>query len=455
MRLGVAALLAATTAWAQDQPPGPLTLDEAVDYAVTHHPALQAEGFVEEAQRARVGVGRAGYLPSVDVSLQLNGGSGNVLRGGLYYTPGIPQVSGPPVARSIGDDALGSLVGVGARWDALGLVQKMAQVDAALADADQAHAAVAARRLAIAYAAADQFLDVLARTETVRSAAATVERSRVFDTIVEALAKQELRPGADASRAQAELALAATQLIRAEQGEAVSRTELARALGVAGARVELQPGNLLAPPGATALPNGKHPLVVEAEAAERAARARKHAVELAYLPRLDLFASIWVRGSGLTSGPVPPSPGDGIVPDTPNWLTGIIVSWAALDVVAVRARARVEAAQVKVADARKREVLQLVQTQIDSARQILEAARKEAANTPIALAAARAAEAQATARYRAGLATVVEVAEAQRLLAQAEIDDAVARLNVHRAELLLARSIGDIGPFVDTVRGGR
>jgi hypothetical protein len=42
--------------------------------------------------------------------------------------------------------------------------------------------------------------------------------------------------------------------------------------------------------------------------------------------------------------------------------------------------------------------------------------------------AARAAVEQSTARYQAGLATVVEVAEAQRLLAQAEIDDALAKM---------------------------
>ena len=344
---------------------------------------------------------------------------------------------------------------MGVSWDAIVLVQKMAQVDAALADEAQARATVQARRLAIAFAAADQFLDVLARAETVRSARAAVERERVFDTIVEALAKQELRPAADASRARAELALAATQLIRAEQAEAVSRTELARALGIAGARIEIAAGNLLAPVAAPAETKAKHPLVIEAEAAERAARARKHAVELTYLPRLDLFASLWVRGSGLTSGTLPPSPAEGIRPDTPNWLTGLSLSLPVLELVTVRARSRVEAAQVQVADARKREVMQAVQAQMDAARQILDAAHKEAANTPIALEAARASESQAISRYRSGLAGVVEVADAQRLLAQAEIEDAVARLNVRRGELLLARAIGDLGPFLDGVRGGR
>jgi outer membrane protein TolC len=99
--------------------------------------------------------------------------------------------------------------------------------------------------------------------------------------------------------------------------------------------------------------------------------------------------------------------------------------------------------------------MQAVQAQLDAARQILDAAGKEAANTPIALEAARATESQAISRYRSGLAGVVEVADAQRLLAQAEIEDAVARLNVRRGELLFARAIGDLGPFLDGVRGSR
>ena len=71
---------------------------------------------------------------------------------------------------------------------------------------------------------------------------------------------------------------------------------------------------------------------------------------------------------------------------------------------------------------------------------MVSAARAVAANTPVQLAAAQQSEAQARARYQAGLASVVDVADAQRLLAQAEIEDALARLEVWRA--LLARARG-------------
>ena len=55
---------------------------------------------------------------------------------------------------------------------------------------------------------------------------------------------------------------------------------------------------------------------------------------------------------------------------------------------------------------------------------------------------------QATARYQAGLGTIVEVAEAQRLLTQAQIDDALSRLSVWRAELAVTAADGDIQPFL-------
>jgi outer membrane protein len=81
------------------------------------------------------------------------------------------------------------------------------------------------------------------------------------------------------------------------------------------------------------------------------------------------------------------------------------------------------------------------------------AARRVADNTPIQLSASRATELQARVRYKAGLATMVEVAEAQQLLVQATIDDALARLGVWRALLGLAGARGDLQPFLDQARG--
>jgi len=49
----------------------------------------------------------------------------------------------------------------------------------------------------------------------------------------------------------------------------------------------------------------------------------------------------------------------------------------------------------------------------------------------------------------------VEVAEAQRILTQAEIDDALARLSVWRALLAVAVAEGDLAPYLEEVKRAR
>ena len=90
-----------------------------------------------------------------------------------------------------------------------------------------------------------------------------------------------------------------------------------------------------------------------------------------------------------------------------------------------------------------------VNTAVEQARATLAGARQIAANTPAELAAAQASEQQQQVRYRSALATVVDVTAAEGLLAQAEADDAIARLSVWRAALGVAIAQGDLQPFLD------
>ena len=74
------------------------------------------------------------------------------------------------------------------------------------------------------------------------------------------------------------------------------------------------------------------------------------------------------------------------------------------------------------------------------------------------LQAARATEDQERARYQAALATLVDVADAQSLLVQAETDDALARLAVWQNLASVAAAEGDLQPFLqflhDKTQGG-
>ena len=107
-----------------------------------------------------------------------------------------------------------------------------------------------------------------------------------------------------------------------------------------------------------------------------------------------------------------------------------------------------QAANIRAGQAQYQLVSTKLQAQFNAAVAALAGARRVAANTPVEVTSARTALQQASARYQSGLAPIDDVAQAQRLLVGAQIDDALARLNVWRARLQLETARGDIQPFL-------
>ena len=124
------------------------------------------------------------------------------------------------------------------------------------------------------------------------------------------------------------------------------------------------------------------------------------------------------------------------------------MTFPVFDYFSNRAEKKIAAANQRSEQSRYAQTLQDLSEQVEQARAELDGAKSVAENTPIELQAARAGETQSRARYQAGLATIVEAAQAEDLLVQAEIDDALARLNVWRSLEGVAAAQGDLQPFV-------
>ncbi|MGH7781219.1 MAG: TolC family protein [Candidatus Binataceae bacterium] len=440
---------------ADDLGPRALTIEQAVDYALARQPSVRAAGAVEAREEARLEYSRANYLPEFDLSAQETRATANNVPGLFLSMPGFPIIEENKNGGVFGSSAWNSATSVFVSKDVAGLLGEMALVDVALARRERATAGLDADKLTVAFGAADAFMGDVATAEMVRAAQAGVERARAFAVAVKGRVNSGLRPGADASRADAEVALALNQEISAEQAERVARATLVGALGGGiDNGVKVVNGRLLEMPASA--PVMEHtspvdPFLHEALAEISAARASTRAAKFEYLPRVDVVAGIFVRDSGFSTGAVP-GPGNGSVPNTTNWAAGVVVTIPLKGLLQARADVHAQAANEKLARARYDQVTLAIQKQIDTARAILDGARRVAANTPVELAAARATQLQDTARYRGGLATVVDVAEANRILTQAEVDSAVARVNVWRAMLLLARAVGDLDPLLTEIR---
>ena len=431
----------------------PLTLADAVRLALEHYPALKERQARARAAEAGVGVARTAYLPRVDMVWQENRATTNNVFGLLLPQAIVPPISGPVLGTRSYDSVWGSAAGVLMTWEAIDFGVRKASVEVARAQTSLARAQTALTELDVASAAADAFLTVLAAEASVRAVRANVDRLQVFATSVRVLTENQLRPGADQSRAEAELAIARNQLSQAVQAADLARVALADAIGAAGTAPQPVMGTLTSLPDVDAGPLTvrTHPAAQASEAAVETARARERALDRAYYPHVTLQSAFAGRGSG-ADAPGVGSFGSGAWLHVPNWAIGAQVTFPALDIFSIAARKKVEAQNELAERARYEQTIQTVTTQEARARALLKAATDMARNTPVELAAAAAGERQARARYQTGLATVTEVAEAQRLLAQAEADDAVARLAVWRALLAAAQARGNLAPLLDRAK---
>jgi outer membrane protein len=427
------------------------TLEEAVNFALQNYPAVRAS--IEQLSAARAGVrlARTSYLPLADMLWQSNRATRNNIFGLLLPQSVISPISGPVLSSTSNDSVWGSAAGLLVSWEPFDFGRRGARVNAARAGQNVANSELSVTRLDVAAAVTNTFFTVVAAQQRVTAAKANVDRRQVFADSVHVLVKNDLRPGADASRADAELARAQVLLIQAEQAESVSRAALAELLGIAGSNLQIDVGSLLsAPPQSspTAPPLSTHPFATAEQARVGQIKAQEHILDRSYYPRFDLQSTIYGRGSGANTDGTIQTGVNGLGLDRSNWAVGLTVTFPLFDIFSIRAQKQIEAANERAERARYDQTLDDLDGQLQQVQATLEDARLVSEKTPVELQAAREAEMQARARYDAGLANITEVADAQGLLVQAETDDALARLAVWNDLASLTAAQGNLQPFL-------
>jgi len=454
------ALVAQTAGAAAASPPDafpqPLTLDAAIAYAAAHYPALRASLEQVRAAGANVDVARTAYLPRLDALWQSNRGTANNVFGQVLPQSVIPSLSGPVLPAASASSVWGSATGALLSWEAIDFGVRDASVQAAESGVARARADERLAQLDVEAAVATAYLAVVAADNAVTVASADVERRGVLARAVHTLADNQLRPGAEAARSDAERAAAATRLIQAQQAAAIARVRLARMLGVSGQAIALEAAALLAHPPADDVPAvaaAAHPLGLAQGAAVAQARAQEDVLLRTDRPRLFVQGSVSSRGSGASATGGFDGGVGGLGLDRVNWAAGVQVQFPnVFDFASLRARRAAAAATVGAERARYDEALLEVAGEREIATAMAAAARAVLDNMPAQLTAARQSEGQARARYEAGLGDLVAVADAQNLLAQAEAQDRLARVDAWRALLAEAVAGGDIAPFLARVR---
>ncbi|WP_187290182.1 TolC family protein [Terriglobus saanensis] len=431
-----------------------LSLLTVVQDAERDYPLIHVTEAELNASIANIQLSRTAYLPRVDGIAQFNRATRNNVFGALLPQSTLPSMSGPVIGSNNGGSVWGSATGLLISWQPFDFGLRHANVQSAIAARDRADATAKRTQIEVATAAADAYLTVLVAMRAKTAAQAAVGNWETLRVSVHALTSAELRPGADESRIEAEKAAAKTQLALADEAMETSKATLAKFLiKPETAAPEMASTHLLEQlPAVTedGLPfqPSANPIMAEQKASVAQSAAQLHSIEKSWVPQFNLEGAAYARGTGAETNGQRLSGANGLAPNVGDYAVGVNITFPFMDFASVHARSASQASSLKAAEANEQLAGRELQEQFAQAKAVLRTSRAIAENTPVALSAAQTTLAQANARYKAGLSSIDEVAQAQRLGVQAEIDDSIARLNVWRALLHLQAVRGDLQPFL-------
>jgi len=434
-------------------PPRKVTLAEALAYAREHQPAVLAALAQIKTARAAADVPRARYLPLVGVTAQFLEGTTNNTTASYLGDPfvDLPRIGGTP-ARTGGDagwrPSASTLGAAGLNQELFDFGRIAAEAAAADAQVTVAAHAAETRRLDIELNVEEAFFAVHAARGILQAAEGAYQRSLVHRDFARAGVKSGLRSPIELTRAEADLTRFDTGRIRARGGLSAAQAVLAAAMGASDLRLDAadqMPTSADVPAlrDALQLASENDPSLREALARLRQQELETRALGALARPDIQLSATISARAGGAApsnGGPVPY--GSGYLPDVPNWDGALVLSWPLYDPT-IGARQRASRASEEV----RRSEIALVRQQVVAAveqayvsvvvsREALPALQRE-------LEAAGANYAQADARFKAGLGTSVELADAEALRADAEIRVALGTFDLAKARAMFGRAVAE------------
>jgi outer membrane protein len=432
-----------------------MTLPEAIAYAHQHQPAIHAAVARVSARMAEASVPSAQWLPTVGVSAQAYGMTANNTTGTYLQTTSldVPRIGATPAASSFASSHLApyasTFVGAGVMQELFDFGRIGAQRAAAdeLVNAER-HGADATR-LDVDFGVEEAYFSVFAAKSIVVASDQAFDRARVHRDFAKRGVDSGLRSPIELTRAEADLARFAVGRVRAQGGLVIAQSVLAASIGAPDPAVDVaseapQVADLPSLNEALERAQVRDPRMAEAIAELRAAEAKTRAVGAELRPDLGLTGTISGRAGGApgtAAGYTAPS-GDGWLPVIPNWDVGVVLSWPLFDgTIAARRDAAHAAEQVRhdeIDIAREQEVAQVRQAYIK-----VQVARTALVSLANAVVAARANYDQADARFRAGIGNAVELADAEAVRTDAEIQLALGQFEVAQARAAFGRAIAE------------
>ncbi len=429
-------------------PLGPVSLEQAVNIALKNNPTVQAATAYADAAQHAIDAARAGYLPQLDFSEGVTRGNNPVYVFGTLLTQrqftaanfDLGFLNTPPPVNNFRTQFSASMP----LYD---FGRTSGRVRNARIQSRGVRENASRTEQSVVFDVINSYLNGLLAREQVRVAGAAAAMSQADLDRARAREQQGLAVASDVLSAQAQVAQAKENLIRAQNAVAISQAALNVAMGVSEdaptqtqgklAAVQVSVGSIanLQQQALKQRPD-YHEAQLQAErAGNSVSLARKE-----FLPRIDMMGS-WEQDNQTFA-----SRGGN------NWVAGATLTFNIFNGGARRAQIAESRAYQRRAEAMRRQMESAVRLQVREAYLNLNAALQRVEVSRDSAAQAEESLRILQNRYDAGLATIMDVLRAETMRTTAQNNHLNAVYDYRLAFAALDLATGDLGPDSPAVK---
>jgi outer membrane protein len=431
--------------WAQAKTPapsGPISLEQAVAIALKNNPTVHAATAYADAAQHAIDAAKAGYLPNLNFSEGVTRGNNPVYVFGTLLTQrqftasnfDLGFLNTPPAVDNFRTQFFVSMP----LYD---FGRTSGRVKSARIQAQSVRQSASRAEQSVVFDVINAYLNGLLAGEQVRVAQSAVAMAQADLDRAHAREQQGLTVASDVLSAQAQLAQAKENLIRAQNAVALSQSALNVAMGVPEdaptqtqgklAPVQVPLGNLASlQQQALAQRPDYHEAQLQAERAGNSVSLAKKE----FLPRIDMMGS-WEQDNQTFAA----RGGN-------NWIAGATLTFNIFGGGARRAQIAESRAYERRAEAMRRQMQSAVRLQVREAYLDLNAARQRVEVSRDSAAQAEESLRILQNRYDAGLATIMDVLRAETMRTSAQNNHLNAVYDYRLAFAALELATGKLGP---------
>jgi outer membrane protein TolC len=433
-----------------------LTLNDAIETALTNYGTIKAKNNYLNASRATVLQSKKEYLPNLNFSAQQDYGTVNGQNGPLYGMGLSVASSGLPLPKQNWNAAFGALYLTNVNWDffAFGRAKERIHVSESIVKRDESDLVQEQFQHSIRVASA--YLNLIVAQRLTKSWEKNLERAIAIKNVVVTRAKNGLIAGVDSSLANAEVSNAKISITQAKDLEQEQANNLARLMGVTEQNFLLDTVFVAKMPAQvedSVVKTENHPLLQFYSNRIAVSNQQAKYFQTLGMPVFSLFGVFQGRGAGFSSNyavdqsAFSQSYFEGIKPVRANYLLGIGATWNVTNIFRTRQQFL---SQNFVSNALQEEynvVEQQIKNQLILSDTKIQNATANFREAPVQVKSASDAYLQKSVLYKNGLSNIVDLTQSLYILNRAETNRDVAFTNLWQALLLKAAAAGDFGLF--------